>query len=88
MTKREIVKLLSNEFGFTKIESERILNFIIDVIVEKVRHGEKVVISNFATFELRRRQKKNLFGKRILPEREVPVAVVSRTLKRKLAKKK
>lgn len=55
MNKEEIANILSQRTGFTKKDSELTLDVICQIITEALSAGKKIQISNFGTFEMKRR---------------------------------
>jgi integration host factor subunit alpha len=50
MTKIDIVQNVYDRLGFSKKDSEKIVEAIFDVMKENLAHGEKVKISGFGSF--------------------------------------
>ncbi|MBP8251219.1 MAG: HU family DNA-binding protein [Herpetosiphon sp.] len=44
--------------GISKKEARRIVDAMLDIISERLRDGEKVVLTGFGTFEVRERQER------------------------------
>lgn len=55
MTKSEIVEAIHQRVGFTKKHSAEIVAMILDSMKEALERGEKVKISGFGNFEIRRK---------------------------------
>ena len=55
MNKIDLVAGLAEKTGFTKQDSEKAFDAIFDVIIEALAEGEKVVVSGFGTFEVKKR---------------------------------
>ena len=55
MNKAELVAVLAEKVDLTKKDTEGLVDLLFDTITETLATGEKVVISGFGTFEVRRR---------------------------------
>ncbi|MFB0519692.1 MAG: HU family DNA-binding protein [Acidobacteriota bacterium] len=56
MTRKEISKLIYNRHGgLLKKEADEILELILSIIKRELIKGRKITLSNFGTFQLRRR---------------------------------
>ncbi len=56
MNKSELVDAIAQSASATKKETESILSTAVEVIMNTVSKGEKVVLVGFGTFEARQRQ--------------------------------
>ena len=56
MTKADIVEKVYERVGFSKKESNKIVELILETIKETLENGEKVKISGFGNFEVRRKK--------------------------------
>ena len=76
MTKQEIVDIVSNATGLTKVETETIMNGVMSTIIDSLANNEKVELRGFGTFGIKHRMPKKLGtqdrGTSFLPERFVP----------------
>ena len=59
LTKKEIVNSIYMQLGFSKKILDSILDDLLDIIVDQLIKNKKVKISNFGTFEIRHKKKKN-----------------------------
>ncbi|MEW6489243.1 MAG: integration host factor subunit alpha [Thermodesulfobacteriota bacterium] len=55
MTKSDIVEAIHQRVGFSKKRSSEVVALVLDLIKEALEDGEKVKISGFGNFELRRK---------------------------------
>ena len=76
LTKKEIINSIYMQIGFSKIISENLLDDIINIIINNLKHHKKIKISKFGTFTIR--SKKSRVGrnpktleKKIISERNV-----------------
>mgnify|MGYP000906041387 FL=1 len=58
MNKTDLIQLVAEKSGFTKKDSEKAVNAVLDGIMGTVAKGEKVQIIGFGTFEKRNRAAK------------------------------
>lgn len=58
MTKRELIDTLSKDLKKSKREVESFIDAFTDVVVGKVKTGEKVAVTGFGTFDLGKRAKR------------------------------
>ncbi len=55
MTKKEIVKSISEEIGLTQIKTKEIVQRTFDAIVETLVTDKRIELRNFGVFEVKRR---------------------------------
>lgn len=55
MNKDEMVNALAQKTGFTKKDSEFVLDSVFQIITEALVSGEKVQVAGFGTFEVKER---------------------------------
>ncbi|MBP8250805.1 MAG: HU family DNA-binding protein, partial [Herpetosiphon sp.] len=58
MQKIEYIAEVAERTGISKKEARRIVDAMLDIISERLRDGEKVVLTGFGTFEVRERQER------------------------------
>jgi DNA-binding protein HU-beta len=58
VNKTDLIQLVAEKTGFTKKDSEKAVNAVLDGIMGTVAKGEKVQIIGFGTFEKRKRAAK------------------------------
>jgi DNA-binding protein HU-beta len=56
LNKKEIVKAVSERAEVTAKDAERVIDALFDEVSDQLVAGEKVVLSNFGTFEVRDRK--------------------------------
>ncbi|HMO15064.1 MAG TPA: HU family DNA-binding protein [Pirellulaceae bacterium] len=59
MTKKEIVKSISEEIGLTQQTTKEIVQKTFDAIVETLIHEGRVELRNFGIFEIKQRKPRN-----------------------------
>ena len=55
MNKAELVAALTEKTGLAKKDNEKVLNSLIETIIEQLQNGEKISLVGFGTFEVRDR---------------------------------
>ena len=55
MTKKEIVKAISDEFGLTQLTTKEIVQKTFDAIVETLVADKRIELRNFGVFEVKKR---------------------------------
>ena len=55
MTKKEIVKTISEEIGLTQLKTKEIVQKTFDAIVETLVEDRRIELRNFGVFEVKRR---------------------------------
>ena len=55
MNKAELVSALTEKTGLAKKDNEKVLNSLIETIIEQLQNGEKISLVGFGTFEVRDR---------------------------------
>ena len=78
MVKAEIVDILAQQTGLTKLETKTIVEGVISTISESLLRGERVDLRGFGNFSVKIRKSKvarnpNTGEEVIVPERTVPV---------------
>ena len=58
MTKQEIVNIVSQSSGLTKIETETIMNGVMETIISSLEKNERVELRGFGTFGIKHRMPK------------------------------
>lgn len=56
MTKKEIVKDISDATGLTQLQTKEVVQKTFDAIVETLREEGRIELRNFGVFEVRRRK--------------------------------
>ena len=72
MNKAELITAIAEKTGYTKIESEKTLNAFLAVVGETLTAGEKIQLTGFGTFEVRRRAERKGRNPRN-PEEEITI---------------
>ena len=56
MTKKEIVKQISDKLGLTQLKTKEIVQFTFDAIVDTLLTEKRIELRNFGVFEVKRRK--------------------------------
>ena len=87
LTKKEIIKSIYMQIGFSKKISESLLDDIILIIIENLKKNKQIKISKFGTFSVK--HKKSRIGrnpktkeKKLISERKVVLFKPSKELKK------
>ena len=56
VTKKEIVKQISDKLGLTQLKTKEIVQFTFDAIVETLLTEKRIELRNFGVFEVKRRK--------------------------------
>ena len=86
MTKQNIVNIVSEATGLTKVETEAVMNGVMTTIIESLGRNERVELRGFGTFGVKHRMPKKArnpgTGEAIfLPERNVPTFKPSKNMR-------
>lgn len=92
MTKRELVSIVAKRTQQPTVVTKEVLEATLNLIAQILYEGDKVVLSGFGTFMVRKRSAKRgrnpKTGKRItLPAHELPHFFVGKSLKELINKK-
>lgn len=87
MTKADIVDIVSQATGFTKVETEAIVKGFLETIVEAMKRGESIELRGFGSFKVAKRAKRfarnpKTNEKVIVPEQFMPVLKISKDFKK------
>ncbi|MCH7886522.1 MAG: integration host factor subunit beta [Candidatus Marinimicrobia bacterium] len=86
MTKADIVDIIAEATGLTKVETEAVIDGFLSTIKNALREGERVEFRGFGSFSVKKRMPKKArnpgTGEVVyLPERYVPTFKASKLLK-------
>lgn len=59
MLKKELLNVLSEKLGIKKIETEKFLDTLEEIITEELKKGEDFTLGKLGTFKVKDRAKKN-----------------------------
>lgn len=86
MTKAELISAVAEQSGFSKKDSEKALNAVVNAITDALVKGDKVQIVGFGTFEVRERAAKEAINPRTkekipVPAKKAPAFKAGKALK-------
>ena len=89
MTKADIVNSVSEATGLTKVETEAVLEGVLQSIASSIKKGERIDIRGFGSFIVKKRKAREARNpatneKVSLQERFVPTFKVSKLLKKEV----
>ncbi len=76
MTKKEIVKAISDELGLTQLQTKEIVQKTFDAIVETLVEDRRIELRNFGVFEVKMRAARKARNPRTGGQVEVPAKFV------------
>ena len=56
MTKADMIDAICEEIGFSKRESAKIVENMLDIIKERLENGENVMLSGFGSFNIQHKR--------------------------------
>ncbi|MFQ6675406.1 MAG: HU family DNA-binding protein [Fidelibacterota bacterium] len=91
MTKADIVDVVAKATGLTKVETEAVMDGIVNTIIAALQENERVELRGFGTFSVKKRDPRRArnpgTGEVVyLPERYVPAFKPSALLKARINK--
>ncbi len=72
MTKKDIVKLISNHLGLPQVKTKQVVQMTFDTIIEALQEEGRIELRNFGVFEVKRRAARKARNPRTGTEVEVP----------------
>ena len=72
MTKKDIVKLISNHLGLPQVKTKQVVQMTFDAIIDALQEEGRIELRNFGVFEVRRRAARKARNPRTGTEVEVP----------------
>ena len=54
MTKADIVEIIANGTGLTKVETEAVVNGFIQTVIQSLRDGKNIEIRGFGSFHIKK----------------------------------
>ena len=76
MTKKEIVRTISEEIGLTQLQTKEIVQKTFDAIVETLVRDKRIELRNFGVFEVKRRASREARNPRTGKPVPVPAKLV------------
>ncbi|MCK4298292.1 MAG: integration host factor subunit beta [Planctomycetes bacterium] len=72
MTKKDIVKLISNHLGLPQVKTKQVVQMTFDAIIDALQEEGRIELRNFGVFEVRRRAARKARNPRTGTEVDVP----------------
>lgn len=72
MTKKDIVKLISNHLGLPQVKTKQVVQMTFDAIIDALQEEGRIELRNFGVFEVRRRAARKARNPRTGTEVNVP----------------
>jgi len=72
VTKKDIVKLISNHLGLPQVKTKQVVQMTFDTIIEALQEEGRIELRNFGVFEVKRRAARKARNPRTGTEVEVP----------------
>jgi len=87
MNKREISEKIADQLMVKKFEVYNFIDLMIEVMVENLEKGKKIVLSNFGTFKVIQRNNKRVINPNnkqslVIPSKKVVKFIPSKNLKK------
>ena len=76
MTKKEIVKKISEDIGLTQLKTKDIVQRTLDAIIQTLVSEGRIELRNFGVFEVRKRKPRRARNPRTGEQVEVPAKLV------------
>ena len=87
MNKKEIAESIYKKLEIKRFEAYTFIDLLIEVLVENLKEGNKVVISNFGTFKVVERQEKRVINPNNKKAMIIPAGKIAKFLPSKNLKK-
>ena len=86
VTKADIVDVIANGTGLTKVETEAVVNGFIQTVIHSLREGKNIEIRGFGSFNIKKRKGRMARNPRTgeqvkIEDHFVPIFKVSKDLK-------
>jgi DNA-binding protein HU-beta len=74
ITKSDLVALVAERLGIPKTHAKKVIDAMVDVMIENISHGVKVNLTGFGAFELRESKARYGINPRTLERIKIPAA--------------
>lgn len=86
MNKKEIAESVHKKLKIKRFEAYSFIDFLTETVIESLMKGEKVMLANFGTFKVVKREKKKVIDpnnktEMIIPSRKIVKFIPSTYLK-------
>lgn len=91
MTKADIVDIITETTGISKVETEAVVNGFLDTVIASLKDGKNIELRGFGSFKVVKRAQRVARNPKtneevIVPEQYVPVLKVSKEFKREVSR--
>lgn len=93
MTKSDIVDIISNSTGLSKLETDAVVKGFLDTVISALKEGQTIELRGFGSFKVVKRAQRVARNPKtnqevIVPEQHVPVLKISKDFRRAVAEAK
>jgi len=86
MNKKEIADNIHKKLQIKRFEAYSFIDFLVETIIEQLMKGEKVMLPNFGTFKVVKREQKKVINpnnkmEMVIPSRKIVKFLPSKNLK-------
>ena len=74
MTKTELVSVVADKAGLTKVDADRAVKALLDAVTDCLKSGDKLSIVGFGTFSVSKRAARTGKNPKTLAKIEIPAA--------------
>ena len=78
MTKTELVSVVADKTGLTKVDADRAVKALLDAVTDCLKSGDKLSIVGFGTFSVSKRAARTGKNPRSGAKIEIPAAITPR----------
>lgn len=87
MTKADIVEIIAESTGLSKVETEAVVKGFLDTVIDAMKRGEAIELRGFGSFKVVKRAQRVARNPKtneevIVPEQYVPTLKISKEFKR------
>jgi nucleoid DNA-binding protein len=88
MNKKDIADSIFRKLNVKRFEAYTFIDLLIEVVIENLKKGDKVVISNFGTFKVMKRLEKRVINPNNKKAMKIPARKIVKFLPSKNLKEK
>lgn len=74
MKKSDFIAAVAKEAGVTRVEADKVVNAVLNVVTKTLKGGEKVTLTGFGTFEVRERAARSGMNIRTKEKIKIPAS--------------
>ena len=78
MTKKDLVRAIAKDLGYTQVDTKEVVQHTLDQLIETVTEKGRIELRNFGVFEVRRRSARTARNPRTGEKVDVPAKNVIR----------